>query len=314
MENSQDIMYESMLNMLSNDNYVTINVMVANKIGLNNTMFLSYLITQLNYWYKQKNIKEFYQPQEVIKDYTSLSPDQQSRCIRELTNYGLIEVTKKGIPAKNHYSIDILKVRDLFLNNRVTSASKTEEQENGLSSDININKEDINKLDRPISKDIEDSDTEPSSEEVKIGNRDDKKKNKGLLAKELFDLHINMFRDKYPELEKKLNQYLDYRLRVRGLPDKDEYKRQLDKLVILASKQIPVMGGEIQSKFIESTAIKIVEQSIVGGKQGLFKDFYALDDPSSLNDSFKDMELEDIPIGNINVTVTPPTEISKKEY
>jgi DNA-binding transcriptional ArsR family regulator len=96
---------------LGNDSYWSINKTLAKKLGLEETVLLQHMIDITAY----KNMgDEFYQQMNRLSKELGLSERKISNHIDKLKNMGLISVTKKGIPAKNYYTLNSDNILDIF--------------------------------------------------------------------------------------------------------------------------------------------------------------------------------------------------------
>lgn len=101
---------DSIIKQLTSSSYWTLNKDLCRKIGLQNTLVLQHFI---DLQYKVFGGKEFYQQQDRIQDELGISERQVKQTISFLLNDGFISVEKKGIPAKNFYSISADKITSL---------------------------------------------------------------------------------------------------------------------------------------------------------------------------------------------------------
>lgn len=85
---------------------------MEHKLGINESRLLNTLIYKHNYWNSEGELIKidkgwgFYITIPNLQGETNLSPSVIKRCIDALKKYGLIEVYRKGIPAKNHYVLN----------------------------------------------------------------------------------------------------------------------------------------------------------------------------------------------------------------
>lgn len=101
-------------NILGNDSYWSINKTIAKKIGLEETVLLQHMIDITAY----KNMgDEFYQQMNRLSKELGLSERKIGNHIDKLKNLDLISVTKKGIPAKNYYTLNSDNIIELLEDN-----------------------------------------------------------------------------------------------------------------------------------------------------------------------------------------------------
>lgn len=141
------------LDLLASDNYVIVNKTLVKEIGLENAIVFG---TLCGYQRGFEN-NEFYREQEKLIEDTGLSEYSVRKAIKELKELELIEVTKKGMPAKYYYKINF-SLTFKFLTSSGIKSGTTSGIKSGTTNKNNIdkNKSDINssnnKLsDKPIS-------------------------------------------------------------------------------------------------------------------------------------------------------------------
>ena len=172
---------------IRSDKYRIFNKELAHYYGLKESIYIAYLIDQ-DYFFNKNNIgKEFYKEQKYIYSETLLNYDDLRRLNQKLKNDKIIEIVKKGLPAKNYFIINYKELEKL-LDESMKSYQEfiqklTEDPYNNFSSsrkiqDLNeenfgnINNKDINNKDS-LSKDKEVSVNETSLRENKINNNKD---------------------------------------------------------------------------------------------------------------------------------------------
>jgi hypothetical protein len=88
--------------LLSNSAYWTINKELARDIGLDATIVLQHFIDLQSSFFEDGG---FYQQQDrIIKDLP-ITIDYLRKAVKVLVNKGFLSVVKKGVPAKNHYTV-----------------------------------------------------------------------------------------------------------------------------------------------------------------------------------------------------------------
>lgn len=169
---------------IRSDKYRIFNKELAHYYGLKESIYLAYLVDQ-DYFFNKNNIgQEFYKEQKYIYFETSLNRDDMTRMNNKLAKDGVLEIIKKGLPAKNYFKINyknlerILdeavqnyqKLMDDYFNKKDTSVRKILALESENFGDIN--NKDINNKDS-LSKDKEVSVNETSLSENKLNNNKD---------------------------------------------------------------------------------------------------------------------------------------------
>lgn len=109
-------MSKNILQLLAGSNFITFNKVIAKKLGVDEAILLGALCSyQISF-----DNEEFYKQQEIIAEDTCLSLFKIREAIKTLSNAGLVEVKKKGIPAKNYYFV----VEDKLFNFLTTGGVK----------------------------------------------------------------------------------------------------------------------------------------------------------------------------------------------
>ena len=72
------------------------------------------LLAQLLYWWQKGRDKDWiYKTIKEIKEETALSRNEQDGAIKRLKQLKVIEVKLKGVPAKRHFKLNLLKISNL---------------------------------------------------------------------------------------------------------------------------------------------------------------------------------------------------------
>lgn len=148
-------MYNGILNLLANDNYIIVNKDLIRKIGLNEAVLIGELASEYKSWRKKEKLVDdmFYSTIENIEENTGLNEYHQRKIINNLIKLDLIECKVKGIPATRYIKLkqeNIAKILNLqFFNNLSSSSLKFKElvPENlkGNNNKNNNNKKEIYK-------------------------------------------------------------------------------------------------------------------------------------------------------------------------
>ena len=141
----------TILNLISNNNFITLNKNLIKAIGLEETIILGELASEYDYWSSQKALEDgyFYSTIENIEKHTTLSVHKQRKALNNLKEKGIIDIKVKGIPAKRYIKIIEKQVYELlsiqFVKNSQTSLLKINKQvSENLSGNKNINNKNIN--------------------------------------------------------------------------------------------------------------------------------------------------------------------------
>lgn len=148
-------MYNGILNLLANDNYIIVNKDLIRKIGLNEAVLIGELASEYKSWRKKEKLVDdmFYSTIENIEENTGLNEYHQRKIINNLIKLDLIECKVKGMPATRYIKLkqeNIAKILNLqFFNNLSSSSLKFKElvPENlkGNNNKNNNNKKEIYK-------------------------------------------------------------------------------------------------------------------------------------------------------------------------
>lgn len=152
-----------LMSILSSDAYIILNKYVMKAIGLHEAILLGELCSEYIYWCKEDKLQNgyFFSTRENIEKETTLSPHQQRQALKNLVNFGFVEVTEKDMPKKTYYKVieekvyeflskteldfaEVKKFNDKTLKNLTSSDEKIEGQDvknfNTNNNKINNNK------------------------------------------------------------------------------------------------------------------------------------------------------------------------------
>ena len=104
--------------LLSNSSHWTINKELARDIGLDATIVLQHFIDLQSSFFEDGG---FYQQQDRILKDLPITIDYLGKSVKVLVNKGFLSVVKKGVPAKNHYTV--LEGNILSYMSRITSGT-----------------------------------------------------------------------------------------------------------------------------------------------------------------------------------------------
>jgi hypothetical protein len=114
-----------MKHLLSSTAFIVLNKELARQVGLKEAVLLADLISKEEYFIANGMTDGwFFNTESNIEKDTTLTAYQQRRCLKTLKDKGLIEVKRKGIPAKQYFKINEQLVVKL-LNNLKGSNSTT---------------------------------------------------------------------------------------------------------------------------------------------------------------------------------------------
>ena len=142
----------TILNLISNNNFITLNKDLIKAIGLEEAILLGELASEYDYWKKQELLENgyFYSTIENIEEHTTLSEYKQRKALNSLKDQGLIDIKIKGLPAKRFIKINeeqvLEKLKINTLKNLRTSSEKIKELvPEKLKGNKNINNKNIEK-------------------------------------------------------------------------------------------------------------------------------------------------------------------------
>ena len=114
-----------MKHLLSSTAFIVLNKELARQVGLKEAVLLADLISKEEYFIANGMTDGwFFNTEANIEKDTTLTAYQQRKCLTTLKKEGLIEVKRKGIPAKQYFKINEQLVVK-FLNNLKGSNSTT---------------------------------------------------------------------------------------------------------------------------------------------------------------------------------------------
>ena len=91
----------SILNLLSQKDYIAYNKHFAKEVGVDEAIVFGELCSICNI-----HGEEFYFEQHRIIEETCLTEYRIRNALKNLQDFGLVSVAKKGLPAKNYYSLN----------------------------------------------------------------------------------------------------------------------------------------------------------------------------------------------------------------
>jgi hypothetical protein len=166
-----------MKHLLSSTAFIVLNKELAKRVGLKEAVLLADLISKEEYFIANGMTDGwFFNTEANIEKDTTLTPYQQRKCLTTLKKEGLIEVKRKGIPAKQYFKINEQLVVK-FLNNlsatNLTSINKNKEIKI-INKDISIrrlkfiNDVSLFEYDKNILEGFTDYWTEPNKSKTKM--------------------------------------------------------------------------------------------------------------------------------------------------
>lgn len=215
--------------LLSTDGYIQVNKALIKKLGLHESIMIGELCAEYNYWESQGKLDNdmFYSTRENIEENTGLSEHFQRKALATLKEQGIIEVTKRGIPAVNYYKINFDKLLTILS----TSCSSRRQQETE-TVDLNNNKQTNIKNKESNSKEL------LQNSDFQFGKSKKTPKKDNLFTKcvsliDSYDFAV------WGNIRKLLIDYLTYRISVKDKPlYTNMWKGMLNKLAELGDDDV----------------------------------------------------------------------------
>lgn len=148
--------------MLSRDNYLTVNKLLMRHIGISESILLSELCYRRQFLDRSGKMTKdgfFYATVEDVEEETTLNDYAQRKILDKLKDMGLVEVERRGLPAKRYIYIDEEALQ--FLINSITSndapvpenlENKTLKNSGQINNNINNNKSHVLSKDNTFDK------------------------------------------------------------------------------------------------------------------------------------------------------------------
>jgi len=226
------------VSLLSSDGYIMCNKTLIKLFGADCAILIGELCAEYNYYKtlgKVETDNSFYSTQENIEDNTGLNGYAQRKALKTLTENGIISVIKKGMPAKNYYTIEVEQLLKIF----TTSDLKFKPQ---VIENLNLNnnkQKTINKKENNSKELLEKSPSKrklinPIESEIVVTPKPKKK------SSSLYTKCVDMILE-YTQDDKSialLKQYLEMRLAIKDKPMyANQWKGLLNKLDKLAETE-----------------------------------------------------------------------------
>ena len=208
--------------LLSTDGYIQVNKTLIKKLGLHEAILIGELCAEYNYWENVGKLEGgmFYSTRENIEENTGLSDHLQRQALKTLQSEGIITIIKKGLPAKNYYTINFAHLLSIL----ETSSASNRRQLDVESVDLNNNKQ------TNISKKESNSKELLQNSDFQFGKTKSKPKKDNLFTKCVSLIDSYDFAC-WGNIRKLLIDYLNYRISVKDKPlYTNMWKGMLNKL------------------------------------------------------------------------------------
>ncbi len=120
-----------MKHLLSSTAFIVLNKELARQVGLKAAVLLADLISKEEYFIANGMTDGwFFNTEANIQDDTTLNPYHQRKCLKTLKDKGLVEVKRKGIPAKQYFKINeeqVLQILNNLSAKNLTTINKNKE-------------------------------------------------------------------------------------------------------------------------------------------------------------------------------------------
>ena len=115
----------SLLRLLAQDNFITVNKTIAKKCGIDEAILFGAFCM-----YQNQIDGEFYRTYQEIEKDTCLSEYRTRTAIKTLNSIGVLTITKRGIPAQNYYRIIEEKLCEILSTSPVKITEHKKENNN----------------------------------------------------------------------------------------------------------------------------------------------------------------------------------------
>ena len=117
------------LQLLASRNFITVNKTLIQTLGIEEAIMLGELASEYDYWKSNGELEEgwFFSTVENVEENTTLTKYKQKKALDNLQKIGVLEVQRKGIPAKRYIKINEERVFEILSNKKsknLTSGSQ----------------------------------------------------------------------------------------------------------------------------------------------------------------------------------------------
>ena len=120
----------SFLKLIASNNFITVNKDLMRVLGLEEAVILGELASEYEYWKSQGKLDNewFYSTVENVEKNTTLKKNRQASALKNLQKIGIIEVKRKGLPAKRYIKINEEKILDVLSNKKLKNSTSEPEK------------------------------------------------------------------------------------------------------------------------------------------------------------------------------------------
>lgn len=117
---------------LASSNYVIVNKIIAEQVGLNEALVLGELASEYKYWQSLGKLDDgwFYSTVENLAERLPISSATIRRAVEKLEGDGYLETKLSGMPAKKYYRLLFGKIDKHGCSNRANKVAQIEQQKN----------------------------------------------------------------------------------------------------------------------------------------------------------------------------------------
>jgi hypothetical protein len=122
----------SNLNKIFESDFIRISRFLIRKFGLNEAVLLSELYSEYNYWKEKSRLQQggwFFSTIDNMNKNTGLTRHQQLTAVKNLRDYGVIQVKYHGMPKKRYFKFNSSVYNQLYEEFQLSVNSTDEELE-----------------------------------------------------------------------------------------------------------------------------------------------------------------------------------------
>lgn len=111
----------SNLKLLASRNFIAVNKTLMIKLGIDEAIMIGELASEYDYWETQYQLDEegfFYATVEKVEQNTTLTKYKQKKALDKLQKLGVVEVKRKGVPAKRYIKINEKRLFEILDNKK----------------------------------------------------------------------------------------------------------------------------------------------------------------------------------------------------
>ena len=136
----------SIIKLLANRNFITVNKILIKKFGLYEAVLLGEFASEYTYWEERNDLEDsyFFSTVENVENNTGINAYHQREAIKRLKEFGILETKKIGLPAKRYIRLNLEKIIEIL----TSSGLKNEDKllNNSSTSRLNFEEQDVEKL------------------------------------------------------------------------------------------------------------------------------------------------------------------------